>query len=129
MSKLILIAAAISGALAVALGAFAAHGLHDLLESNNRLSTFETASQYHFYHSIALLFIGNYIKQSPSGLLKGSAFCMFGGIIVFSGSLYILSITNQTILGAVAPIGGILLITGWVLLAVGIAKSELYNSQ
>ncbi|MDA1121775.1 MAG: DUF423 domain-containing protein [Bacteroidetes bacterium] len=122
MSKFILIAAAISGVLAVMVGAFGAHALHELLESNQRLATFETASQYHFYHSIALLIIGYYLKRRPSDVLNCSAISMLVGIIVFSGSLYLLSITNQTILGAVAPIGGVLLIIGWGLLAFGIWK-------
>jgi len=122
MAKFILITATISGALAVIVGAFGAHALQELLESNQRLSTFETASQYHFYHSIALLFIGYYLKRRSSGVLNGSAICMLLGILVFSGSLYLLSMTNQTILGGVAPVGGVLLVMGWGFLSFGIWK-------
>lgn len=118
MYKSVLVVAAISGALAVAIGAFGAHILQDLLAQNDRLDTFDTASQYHFYHTIALLIIGLLMRDSNDGILKRSAMAFVLGILIFSGSLYTLSVTNITFLGAITPIGGILFIIGWALLAI-----------
>lgn len=123
--KTILAIAAMSGALSVAVGAFGAHGLRDALEAAGRMETFETAVKYHFYHTLALLAIGILAGRNPSPLLKFSAYAMMGGIIVFSGSLYILSLTNTAWWGAVTPFGGLLFITGWILLAWAVVKGKI----
>lgn len=100
--------------LAVLVGAFGAHGLREVLESNNRVATFATASEYHFYHGLGLLFIGVLVYQGYSTkMLAWASWIMFSGTLVFSGSLYILSISNQTWLGAVTPLGGVLLLLAW----------------
>ena len=115
--------AALSGALAVALGAFGAHGLAAILEANNRVETFETAVQYHMFHTVLLLFLGLLQFKFPdTKFISISAWCAIGGILVFSGSLYVLSLTNITILGAITPIGGILFIASWMMLAFGVRK-------
>ena len=115
--------AAVLGALAVAIGAFGAHGLEPLLTKFNRLETFETAVKYHFYHTLAIFLVGVVIGHGASQkLLKYSAWSFVAGIIVFSGSLYVLSLTNVTWLGAVTPLGGLAFILGWILLFVGIGK-------
>jgi len=104
----------ISGALAVALGAFGAHGLEAILIENGRLDTFQTAVNYHFYHTLALLGIGILASVKPQW--KGfsfTAWCMVLGILIFSGSLYVLSLTGITWLGATAPLGGLSFILGW----------------
>ncbi|MFC3414900.1 DUF423 domain-containing protein [Algoriphagus hitonicola] len=114
--KQIIQVAAILGALAVGIGAFGAHGLEDILAKNGRTETFETAVKYHFYHAITLLLVG-ILSNSRVGYLRGMSFSAINliiGIIIFSGSLYILSITNITWLGAITPIGGIAFILGWV---------------
>lgn len=104
--------AAILGALAVILGAFGAHALADLLAKNGTLEVWKTASQYHFLHALALLTIG------ATGLRARCTFgCLLAGVIVFSGSLYVLAVTNIKWLGAITPIGGVLMIVGWVMLA------------
>lgn len=108
--------AAILGATAVALGAFGAHALKEMLMNSGRLDTYETAVKYHFYHMMALLFIGILQNTNTSKNLKWSAYLMMAGIIIFSGSLYILCFTGITFLGAITPIGGVLLILGWLLL-------------
>ena len=108
--------AAILGATAVALGAFGAHALKEILINSGRLDTYETAVKYHFYHTMALLFIGFLQNTNTSKNLKWSAYLMIAGIIIFSGSLYILCFTGITFLGAITPIGGVLLIIGWILL-------------
>jgi uncharacterized membrane protein YgdD (TMEM256/DUF423 family) len=109
--------AAISGALAVGLGAFAAHGLKELLEATGKLAVFETAVRYHFIHTLAILFVAIYattLKENKLLLLANWSFLL--GILIFSGSLYILTLTGITWLGAITPIGGVAFIFGWILL-------------
>ena len=122
--KNILTIAGISGALAVGLGAFGAHGLESLLIQNGRLDTFETAVSYHFYHTLGLLGLGilAMIKSEWKGLSL-AAWGMFLGILIFSGSLYILSLTGITWLGAITPIGGVGFILGWLALAYAVLKN------
>ncbi|HLT07757.1 MAG TPA: DUF423 domain-containing protein [Cyclobacteriaceae bacterium] len=115
--------AAAFGALAVGIGAFGAHGLEPLLEMHNRVETFETAVKYHFYHSLALLLVGVLIAYGQEQkALKISAVSFVVGIFIFSGSLYLLSLTNTTWLGAITPIGGVAFIVGWGSLAIGVGK-------
>jgi len=108
--------AALSGALSVMIGAFGAHGLEALLIENGRLDTFETAVQYQFYHSLALLLVGLLMQNNLSKYLTWTASLFVLGILVFSGSLYVLSISNYTLLGAITPIGGLSFILGWLTL-------------
>jgi uncharacterized membrane protein YgdD (TMEM256/DUF423 family) len=111
----ILKTAAIFGALAVGIGAFGAHGLRPLLEASGRMETFETAVKYHFYHSIALLALGIWTSVKPD--LSRTAVSFWGftvGILIFSGSLYLLSLLGITWLGAITPIGGVAFIIGWL---------------
>jgi uncharacterized membrane protein YgdD (TMEM256/DUF423 family) len=123
MQKTILIIAAILGAVSVGIGAFGAHGLKATLLVNERLDTFETAVKYQFYHTLAIFLIGLLMYRISSDLLNYAAFSMLAGIIIFSGSLYILSLTNTGAWGAITPIGGLLMIIGWILLAVAVAKT------
>lgn len=123
--KKILALAGISGALAVGLGAFGAHGLEPILIQNGRLDTFETAVSYHFYHTLGLLGLGILALIKPDWkFLSFSAWCMILGILIFSGSLYILSLTGITWLGAITPLGGVGFILGWL----GLAYSALKNN-
>ncbi|MGM0546477.1 MAG: DUF423 domain-containing protein [Bacteroidota bacterium] len=104
-------------ALAVALGAFGAHGLKEILD-NEMLDIFETGVKYHFYHALGLLVIGLVAPLMPdSSLLQWSGWLMVAGITIFSGSLYVLSIGGIKWLGAITPIGGLCFISAWVLLA------------
>jgi uncharacterized membrane protein YgdD (TMEM256/DUF423 family) len=120
MAQLSLILGALGGLLGVAFGAFGAHALRDRLDDYAR-GVFETAVQYQFYHSLALLAVALLLLQFPdSGLLKSSAVLFVLGILVFSGSLYLLSFTGLRWLGAVTPLGGLAFIAGWAcLLAAG----------
>ena len=116
--KQILQLSGLSGALAVGLGAFGAHSLEALLIQNGRLDTFQTAVNYHFYHTLALLGIGILATIKPNW--KGitfSAWCMVLGMLIFSGSLYVLSLSGITWLGAITPLGGLAFILGWSSLA------------
>jgi uncharacterized membrane protein YgdD (TMEM256/DUF423 family) len=117
MAKNFLVAAALSGFLAVALGAFGAHGLKQRL-SADLLAVFQTGVQYHFYHTFALLAVGLLMLQMPtSGALRWSGILFIAGIVVFSGSLYILSLTGVRWLGAITPLGGVAFLVAWLLLA------------
>jgi uncharacterized membrane protein YgdD (TMEM256/DUF423 family) len=117
VTQLTLSAAALSGFLSVALGAFGAHALRGRLD-DYALGVFETAVQYQFYHSLALLGVGILMLQLPaSALLKSSAWLFAAGILVFSGSLYLLAFTGLRWLGAITPIGGLAFLGGWLCLA------------
>ncbi|MVN77280.1 DUF423 domain-containing protein [Hymenobacter sp. HMF4947] len=122
--RLILQLAALLGGLTVAIGAFGAHGLRAMLEASGRFDTFETAVRYQFYHTLALLAIGVLAVARPDlrGALDTTAVLWLGGIVIFSGSLYLLCFTGITKLGAVAPIGGLLLIGGWIRLLLAVSK-------
>jgi uncharacterized membrane protein YgdD (TMEM256/DUF423 family) len=105
---------AIYGALSVALGAFGAHGLKDLLLANQRLDVFEKAVSYQFYHTLALFVLAVLMKFYQSKNLAWSSRFFIVGIPIFSGSLYVLAITNYTFLGAITPFGGVFFILGWL---------------
>ena len=110
---------AVFGFLAVALGAFGAHGLHDLLEKNGRLSTWETAAHYHLVHAVVLFVIST---QRP--LRIAAWWLMLAGVVIFSGTLYALALTNVKWLGAITPIGGVCLLAGWLALVFGKIQPE-----
>jgi uncharacterized membrane protein YgdD (TMEM256/DUF423 family) len=103
----------ILGAVAVGIGAFGAHGLKDFLIENGNADTFETAVKYFFYHIGALAIVG-FLPESK--YTKRSALAFKIGMAFFSGSLFLLCITNIKILGAITPVGGLFLIAGWLLL-------------
>tara|TARA_B100000780_G_C20827823_1_gene328926 strand:- start:213 stop:599 length:387 start_codon:yes stop_codon:yes gene_type:complete len=126
-SQKVLKIASIFGVLAVVIGAFGAHGMERILIENNRVETFETAVQYHFYHTIALLTVSVFFQNKMSSYLKWSAYLFIVGIVVFSGSLYVLSLTNITILGAITPFGGLSFIGGWIALFLS-AKEQNFSA-
>ena len=113
--------AAVLAFLGVALGAFGAHGLEDILKENERVATWDTAVLYHLVHAVALLGVG-VLSRSP----KVTVYAFLIGVIIFSGSLYILSVTNITKFGAITPIGGLAFLIGWAALVVrpGTGKSS-----
>ena len=118
MSRIFISLAALSGLLAVGLGAFGAHALKARLD-DYALGIFQTAVQYHFYHSLALLGVGLMALWYPqSGLLRASGISFTAGILIFSGSLYLLSLTGVRWLGAVTPLGGLAFMIGWACLAI-----------
>lgn len=123
MQKIILLCASALGAISVMIGAFGAHALRATLEATGRLDTFETAVKYQFYHTLALLAIGLLMYRFSDKLLGYAGFSMIGGILIFSGSLYILCMTGIRWLGAITPIGGLLMIIGWILLFWAIARA------
>lgn len=101
---------AVNAALAVAAGAFGAHGLRERLEPR-ALEIFETAARYHMYHALAMIVAGMLAARGPGWAFQA-------GIVIFSGSLYALAMTDVKALGAITPIGGLAFLVGWIWLAV-----------
>ena len=120
----LIILAAFAGALAVVIGAFGAHGLDGFLESKGmeseligrRLQQFDTGARYHLVHAVVLLALVPLLDRSPK-IIATAAALFAAGILFFSGSLYVLVLTNTPWLGAITPIGGTLWIIAWTLLA------------
>ena len=122
-ARLLIQLAAILGGLDVAIGAFGAHALRPMLEASKRFDTFETAVRYQFYHALALLVVGILWALRPELRNLGTTGGLWlGGVVLFSGSLYLLCFTGVTKLGAVAPIGGLLLLGGWISLALAVRQ-------
>ena len=109
--------AALNGMIAVIAGAFGAHALKGRIGLEARL-VFDLGARYQMYHALALLAVAWVISIQSSRLARMSGVCMVLGIVLFSGSLYGIALTGTRSLGAVTPLGGLLLIVGWLLLAV-----------
>jgi uncharacterized membrane protein YgdD (TMEM256/DUF423 family) len=112
--RALVLAAAVLGATGVALGAFGAHALGGLVRPD-RIVTFETAVRYQLVHAVVLLALGALTPHRPRMARAGVPFA--AGVVVFSGSLYALVATNVGLLGMITPVGGALLVIGWLLLA------------
>lgn len=107
----------------VALGAFGAHGLRNVLSAGD-LVTFETAVRYQMYHGLALLAVAWAVGRWPeSAAAPAAGWAFLAGVIVFSGSLYVLVLAGQRWLGAVTPLGGVAFLIGWILLAWAAVRS------
>ncbi len=122
MSKTILLAGSVFLALAVITGAFGAHALKAKL-ADDMMQVYKTGVEYHFYHALGLLLVGILSVQFPSVLISWSGICLAMGIILFSGSLYVIALTGIRCLGAITPLGGISFIAGWLLLFFAIWKN------
>ncbi|MDP4261878.1 MAG: DUF423 domain-containing protein [Bacteroidota bacterium] len=129
MNKNHLIAGSLLGSLAVILGAFAAHGLKKIVAAET-VATFQTGVQYQMYHSLALLLTGILFEKFPFKGIKWAGACFISGIILFSGSLYLLTAlkaanrTGMDAVGIITPFGGLLFITGWLFLFIGVMKKR-----
>jgi uncharacterized membrane protein YgdD (TMEM256/DUF423 family) len=110
--------AAAMGFLAVALGAFGAHGLKETLTANQTVAIWEKAVFYHFIHTIMLFVL------APRTAARGAWMCFLCGIVIFSGSLYALAVTNVKWLGAITPLGGVSLLAGWFCLLLRSGKID-----
>lgn len=134
MQKRLLQFAGVSGAISVSLGAMAAHGLKSKLETGliteTNLQAFDTAARYQMYHSLALLAMAFLIEKFHVKFISYAAWCFMIGIVLFSGSIYILStsklmgLENVRWLGPVTPIGGLFFVSGWLLLAFSTIKNK-----
>lgn len=122
-AKSMLIAGSVFMALAVGFGAFGAHIVEGML-TPDRFDVYQTAVQYHFYHALGLLIIGALAHHlEETAWLRWSGILLTAGIIIFSGSLYLLTLTDTGWLGAITPIGGAAFIGGWGCLAVAVTKN------
>lgn len=107
---------AVNALLSVAAGAFGAHGLKDKVTPRH-LEVFETGARYQMYHALALIAVAWLASRAPATGVNASGWCFLAGILLFSGSLYTITLTGLNGFGRVTPIGGLLLIIGWALLA------------
>ncbi|MBV6684530.1 DUF423 domain-containing protein [Rossellomorea sp. RS05] len=121
--KTFIIIGAINAFLSVALGAFGAHALEGKI-SAKYIETWNTGVQYQMFHAIGILIIGVMLGNlAPSSLLSWSGWLMLIGTILFSGSLYVLSLSGIKVLGAITPLGGVSFLVAWVLLIIFAAKN------
>lgn len=125
MNKTWLIISAISGFLSVAIGAFGAHGLKEKLiknaidaqlDKNHYIDIFNTGVKYQMFHTAALLIVSYLMYAYSEKNYQWAGICFLAGIIIFSGSLYALSVTGIRMLGAITPIGGVCFLAGWIIL-------------
>lgn len=124
--RLFIILGAINMALAIALGAFGAHGLEGRV-TEKMINRWETAAHYHIIHALALVVVGLLITRmsEQASLLQIAGWVLLVGIILFSGSLYTLVLTGVTKLGAITPIGGVSFLIGWILIAIAAWKASV----
>ena len=119
----IVVTGAVLALLGVALGAFGAHALKSRLDAD-LLAVYQTGVQYHLAHALGIILIGVLVHMLPAAKwLPAAAWTMTAGVVIFSGSLYLLSITGIRVLGAVTPIGGVALLAAWLMLAIGVANA------
>ena len=127
MTNPLITMAAVNGLLAVMLGAFMSHSLEETI-TTELLGVFQTGVSYHMYHSLAALAAGILSHIFPKvRLLKFSAYSFLLGIMLFSGSLYLLALTELPMVGMITPIGGIFFIFGWIMLCIFGAKKQLQS--
>ncbi|HXG00294.1 MAG TPA: DUF423 domain-containing protein [Bacteroidota bacterium] len=122
-TELFIVFGCVSAALGVAAGAFGAHGLKGIL-APDLLAVYETAVRYQMYHALGLLAVGGLDARFHSRFVAVAGWCFVTGTVLFSGSLYVLTLARVQWLGAVTPFGGLAFIIGWLLLAVGVRKQE-----
>lgn len=122
-ARLFLLAGCIAALLAVALGAFGAHGLKARI-APEMLAVFKTGVEYQFFHALGMMLVGLAALHLPaSAYLRGAGWAMLGGIVLFSGSLYLLALTGIAWLGAITPLGGAAFIAAWALFALAVIKA------
>jgi uncharacterized membrane protein YgdD (TMEM256/DUF423 family) len=130
MHKNFLIAASVFGVLAIPLGAFGAHSLESITIDEKTLHGFQTGVQYQMYHALALLAVAIIFEKFPDRLIQWAGNCFIAGIILFSGSLYLLTFLKLQgsaaikFVGPVTPLGGIFFIAGWLFLLTGVVRKK-----
>jgi uncharacterized membrane protein YgdD (TMEM256/DUF423 family) len=116
MERTFILISALAGFIGVALGAFGAHGLRGRL-TPEMLAVFETGVRYQLVHAVALLAVAGLMDRLGGRLITAAGWLFLSGMVLFSGSLYLLALTGITILGAITPLGGLALLAGWACLA------------
>ena len=124
MERVFFLIGSVSAFIAVALGAFAAHGLKNRL-SQEMVDIFDVGVRYHFYHALALLAVAWAFSRWPRVEVVTAGWLFLAGTVIFSGSLYLLSLTGVRWLGAITPIGGVAFLLGWLGLIWGVWKGDL----
>ena len=124
MKKTILLTASVLGVISIIIGAFGSHGLYDYLISIDRLDAFQVSVRYQFYHVFFLLVLGLLCDMLDSIFIRYAFYSCLLGILLFSGSLYILCLTNNSLYGMVTPFGGCALIFAWIFLFLSIVRSN-----
>lgn len=114
---------AVLAGLSVAAGAFGAHSLKAIIPAD-MLLVFETAVRYQMYHALALLVISGMLQHVPERGLRVTGWCFVAGIVLFSGSLYIVALTSTRWVGAITPLGGVAFLAGWVTLAWNMSQKK-----
>lgn len=117
--------ACILGFLSVALGAFGAHGLQNIVTDPKMLANWETAAKYQMYHALAMFaagWVGSIVSGSQQQWARRAGWAFFLGTVIFSGSLYLLVLTGQKWLGAITPLGGLSLLAGWAMLTLAASR-------
>lgn len=122
MERVFLIIGALSACIGVAAGAFAAHGLKSRI-SIEMLSVFEVGVRYQMYHAFALLVTAWVLSKWPSSLVTAGGWLFIVGTLLFSGSLYLLSVSGIRWLGAITPFGGLAFLAGWIFIALGVWRA------
>lgn len=117
MQRTFLLIGALAGLVGVAFGAFGAHGLRGQL-SPEMLTVFETGVRYQMYHALALMLAAAIMDRVPGRAIVAAGWLFAAGIVLFSGSLYLLAVTGITVLGAITPVGGVAFLLGWACLAI-----------
>lgn len=121
MDRVFFLLGSLSGLIAVAAGAFGAHGLRSRLPAD-LLAVFETAARYQMYHALALLAVAWAATRWPGSLTSWAGWLFAVGTVIFSGSLYALALTGLRWLGAITPLGGICFLGGWLCLALAVQR-------
>jgi uncharacterized membrane protein YgdD (TMEM256/DUF423 family) len=117
MDRTFMLVGAVAAFLSVAFGAFGAHGLRERI-SPDMLAVFETGARYQMYHALAILIVAVAMARMDGWLIKTAGWLFTAGIVLFSGSLYLLALTGVTVLGAITPLGGFAFLAGWACLIV-----------
>ena len=123
MTKIFIVVASLSACIAVGLGAFAAHALKEKL-SPDLFSIWEVGVRYHMYHALGLIAVAWVVAQFPESNAAIAGWFFVGGTVIFSGSLYVLSLTGERWIGAITPLGGVCFLIGWVWLAWSVWRSS-----
>lgn len=123
MSRQFVWLGAVFAALSVAAGAFGAHSLKSIIPAD-MLAVFETAVRYQMYHALALLIVGGMFKHLPEQNIRVSGWCFVAGIVLFSGSLYVIALTGTRWVGAITPLGGAAFLAGWIALASNLWRNK-----